>query len=470
MPFFWSAGKPLGKGAIALVDAPQPLRAATKNDTKEPRITETPLDAAAESTNKNSRRQPDLFGFSPFRHITTTYRIRSSRKKAKPRVNRREYGLLPGNDQGRDDKDVDDDSSSSSAYSDTYFIDEDTLVSQDQHGRTRRRCWLTCGMVFITTVLVTLLVLVVLLFRPHPIYGASLSHDSPNAGLDGPVTESIPSYPTDFLKDVVPIPCHSHNDYWRKVPLFSALHAGCIGTEADVWLRKDDLYVGHDRTSLRKSRTFRSLYVDPLVKILEAANQNTTFASSSSSSSVNGVFGLRPNQTLSLLVDVKTAGAATFRKVLEQVEPLRERGFLSTFEDGQVKYGPVTLVGSGNTPFDVVVENGTYRYAFFDAPLQSLEDSPYNSTNSYYASVALRRGLGIVWFGWFRQSQLQTMQPQLDEAHARSLKARYWSLPSWPIRVRNAVWTTLVEAGVDLLNVDDIDAAARGDWTKPEWN
>jgi hypothetical protein len=34
----------------------------------------------------------------------------------------------------------------------------------------------------------------------------------------------------------VPVGCHSHNDYWRRVPLYSALQAGCIGVEADVWL------------------------------------------------------------------------------------------------------------------------------------------------------------------------------------------------------------------------------------------
>jgi len=53
-------------------------------------------------------------------------------------------------------------------------------------------------------------------------------------GKPGTGTGSLAWYPTDFLRDVVPVPCHSHNDYWRKVPVFSALHMGCTGIEADV--------------------------------------------------------------------------------------------------------------------------------------------------------------------------------------------------------------------------------------------
>ncbi|CAK7210961.1 hypothetical protein SBRCBS47491_000956 [Sporothrix bragantina] len=323
--------------------------------------------------------------------------------------------------------------------------------------------------------LTVLLVLVVLVLTVHAVYDHGDYHDGSsdtilaNLGLSGSDSQPPSQYAADFLRDVVPIACHSHNDYWRKVPLFTALHAGCIGTEADVWLVDDDLYVGHDQSALTPNRTLQSLYLDPLMDILERANPSTN-ASSGISTTPRGVFDMSPNQTLSLLIDVKTDGAATFRKVLEQVEPLRQRGWLSTFDNGKVQLGPITLVGSGNTPFHVVIENSTYRYAFFDAPLDQLEDSMYNSTNSYYSSVGLRQALGIVWFGWFRNSQIERMSEQLQQAHERGLKARYWSLPSWPVQVRDAVWGTLIYEGVDLLNVDDVEAAAHADWTKKKSN
>lgn len=93
----------------------------------------------------------------------------------------------------------------------------------------------------------------------------------PDWGLPGHTGDGLAHYPTDATRDIQPIPCHSHNDYWRRVPLFDAIHAGCISVEADVWLFKDreDLYVGHDTASLSPERTFASLYISPVVELLD---------------------------------------------------------------------------------------------------------------------------------------------------------------------------------------------------------
>ena len=66
----------------------------------------------------------------------------------------------------------------------------------------------------------------------------------PDWGKPGHFGDGLADYPTDATRDVVPIPCHSHNDYWRRVPVFDAIHWGCTGIEADVWLFDDELYVG----------------------------------------------------------------------------------------------------------------------------------------------------------------------------------------------------------------------------------
>lgn len=142
----------------------------------------------------------------------------------------------------------------------------------------------------------------------------------------------------------MPIPCHSHNDYWREVPLFSALHAGCTGVEADVWLKDGELYIGHDTASLQRECTFRSLYVDPLVKILERQNTPSRLYTGHN----NGVFDADPTQTLTLLEDVKTDGHETWPVVMKQLDALREKGWLRFFQDGKLHDGPVTLVGTGN--------------------------------------------------------------------------------------------------------------------------
>ncbi|KAI2615860.1 PLC-like phosphodiesterase [Hypoxylon sp. NC1633] len=342
--------------------------------------------------------------------------------------------------------------------------------------KIRRWQYLTSGMIWGLTILAAILLLNLLLSIARTLWGIEDDPDKifGNWGKQGSGTEGLAWYPTDFLRDVVPIRCHSHNDYWRKVPLFSALHAGCIGVEADVWLFDDDseLYVGHDTAALTPNRTFESLYVNPLVELLNRTNPQTQFYNDTR----RGVFDYDPEQAVILLVDLKTDGAKTWPHVLTQLEPLRSRNWLTYFDNGVLHQRQVTVVGTGNTPFDLVVKNSTYRDTFFDAPLADMWEDPdasdslsteegftYNDTNSVYASTSLWEAVGFV-LGSFSEKQLRTIRGQIKGAHRRGLKVRYWETPGWPINLRNKVWHTLMEEGADMLNVDDLKSASRADW------
>ncbi|KAK4195952.1 hypothetical protein QBC40DRAFT_14445 [Triangularia verruculosa] len=358
-----------------------------------------------------------------------------------------------------------------------------------RNGRAKRKkgLWRTWSLQLRVTILgVVLLALVFLLnvgdtIKEHIIgerhndYDPFVNWGQPNTG-----TEELSWYPTDFLRDVIPFPCHSHNDYWRRVPLFDALYAGCTGVEADVWLFNNDLLVGHDLASLQVNRTFQSLYVNPLVNILENQNPKTPYYNGTS----NGVFDVDPDQTLILLVDLKTSGHETWPHVLKQLDPLREKGWLSFYQNGKLHKRPITVVGTGNTPFELILtppypstssprhSNSTTpeRDAFFDAPLDKLTpDSPYDSTNSYYASVSFFRSIGITqWWkgGEPTASQLAKIRAHIAAAHEKGLAARYWELPAWPVHVRNKIWEVLVGEGMDMLNVDDLKGATSGDWRR----
>jgi hypothetical protein len=52
--------------------------------------------------------------------------------------------------------------------------------------------------------------------------------------------------PGGLARDIPSKRIHSHNDYWREVPLYTALSHGVTSIEADVWLNPKDgrLYVG----------------------------------------------------------------------------------------------------------------------------------------------------------------------------------------------------------------------------------
>lgn len=265
------------------------------------------------------------------------------------------------------------------------------------------------------------------------------------------------------------MPCHSHNDYLRRVPLYQALEAGCISVEADIWLQKNerfakDLYVGHTIEALELKATLQKLYIDPLIGILEHQNAHSSTNISKNTQHPSGVFDRSLETSLVLLLDFKTDAKETWTVVQEQLEPLRQRGMLTSW-DGTTKtitQRPITVVGTGNTPFEMIIANSTYRDIFFDAPLDQL-NSTYSPENSYYASVSFQEGVGKFLFrpSW---SQTRRVKSQIAAASRYGLKARYWDTPSWPIARRNRIWNLLVENGIGVLNVDDVVSAGRWNW------
>jgi len=239
--------------------------------------------------------------------------------------------------------------------------------------------------------------------------------------------------------------------------------------------------------------------------LLDKQNSNTTFGGTNK----YGVFDAQPNQTLVLLVDMKTHGPDTFVKVEEQLEGLRSKGYLTYFNGTHTIPGAITVVGTGNTPFDLLTANTTYRDIFFDAPLAMLyEPSPtsdnntvgeptevdddyhpssagqgktgllantpasaFNSSTSYYASINFKKSIGRVWRGQLSDKQMELIRGQIRGAKKAGLKARYWNAPAWPISLRNHIWHVLVQEGVGMLNADDLEGAAIEDWRrwKSEW-
>ncbi|KAH9210397.1 hypothetical protein DL95DRAFT_427713 [Leptodontidium sp. 2 PMI_412] len=259
----------------------------------------------------------------------------------------------------------------------------------------------------------------------------------------------IPTWIEDFSVGVEPVPCHSHNDYWRRVPLYEAIYAGCISIEADVWFREGngsdqgDVLVGYT-SSVSVSDGKPGLRGRPV-----------------------GIFDTAPDESLVLLLDFKTIGSRSWDAVFSQLRRLRESRWLIywTPNEGLVQR-PLTIVASGDASFEAVIRNETYRDIFYDAPLRGLADInvPYNQNNSYYSSDSLSRAVGKVTFGKFSAKQKATVASQTQRAAELGLKSRYWDTPSWPVGWRNRIWDTLLAEGVSVLNVDEVAAAARWDW------
>ncbi|KZF20408.1 alkaline phosphatase [Xylona heveae TC161] len=266
------------------------------------------------------------------------------------------------------------------------------------------------------------------------------------------------TYPTDLTRGIVPKPIHSHNDYWRDVPFYSALSVGAVSVEGDVWLYNDTLYVGHERSALTEERTLQSLYIEPILDTLTRENPVSQFVISPTK---NGVYDVAGDQTLFFWVDIKTNGPTTLPYVIQALEPLRAGGWLTSVNETGITWGPVTVIGTGNTPLSHV-ENVTSRDYFFDANLAKLDSDQSSVTHliSPIASTDFEASIGKVAGSSLNDTQLATLRQQISDAHSKGIAVRYWNTPAWPITTRNGIWKQLIEEGVDLLNADDLAAAA----------
>lgn len=217
-------------------------------------------------------------------------------------------------------------------------------------------------------------------------------------------------------------------------------------------------------------------------------NANNKFDSTSD----NGIFDEDPSQTLVLLVDFKSDGHALLPEVSRQLEPLRSRDYLSYWDGNNFISRAITIVASGDAPFDDLNHHRQYRDIFFDAPLDEMYEpaaqdptsghhqhrsqgktgtdsistpNAFNTSNSYYASTSFSSSIGTPWTGRLSAHQLDLLRGQIRGAKRRGLKARYWETPAWPTSLRNHVWEVLVREGAEVLTVDDLYAAAYVDWT-----
>ena len=274
-----------------------------------------------------------------------------------------------------------------------------------------------------------------------------------------------------------------------------------------MWFIDGELYVGHTMAALTRNRTLKSLYVDPLRRILEGQNDRVGVGSGGDGDNNqedpekqarggwNGVFDTKLDQTLTLLIDFKDKKPETFQHVLAQLQPLRERQWLTHVNGSQRIEGPITVVATGDARFEDILNSNPHHDIFFDAPLNSFWDTDsegpkplnistsstssssssssssaekYTPLNSHYASTSLPKAIGSSYsFFSLTPSQLKTVRAQVKGAQKAGLKARYWDTPFWPIGLRDKIWEQLVEeGGVDILNVDDLKAAAGKDWGK----
>lgn len=340
------------------------------------------------------------------------------------------------------------------------------------------------------------------IFRPL----VSGSYDNPYVGVADRVPGDVRTSEA-LTRDITVKPLHSHNDYWRKEPLFDALRAGCQSVEADVWyfekeykvertetrstrgqgpggrhpdfkFSSGEVYVGHNQIYLKPQDTLNNLYLDPLFDLLSYANptyvQRDGKVEDSWHESKNSVFYNSPETPLYFWLDIKTDPRVTYDALKPHLKRFKDAGYLAYFDRANNKYvpGPVIVTLSGNIPWDVI-ENEEQSYVFVDAPLVHFRSGSKRDLEKYkrlsvVASGSLRDMLGDESYEKSAREGLSAEQESvvksyLDAAHSYGLKTRIWEGVNWPLKVRRNQLESLWRIGSDLLNVDDLYAASHID-------
>ena len=239
---------------------------------------------------------------------------------------------------------------------------------------------------------------------------------------------------TDTLRPLVR--AHAHNDYRHERPLLDALDHGFCSVEADVHLVDGQLLVAHDLDETRPERTLEALYLDPLRERVRA----------------NGGRVFRDGPQCSLLIDIKGDAEATYAALHKVFE--RYAGLLTRFEGDTVEEGPVLVVISGARPMAAIAAQ-PLRYAAIDGRMPDLESDapahlvPWISAN--WRDVFKWGGRGAM-----PEQERAKLDAIVAKAHAAGRRVRFWGLP-WG----GNVWPTLYEAGVDLINADNLPGLQR---------
>lgn len=223
-----------------------------------------------------------------------------------------------------------------------------------------------------------------------------------------------------------PVYIHSHNDYWRPVPFWTAYSSRLYSYEADVYLVDGVICVAHDREDITPERNLKDLYIDPIVSVYK---EN----------------GGRPwkdaKHGIQLMVDIKDATDPTMAALVEAFGPYPE-----VFDRSVNPYG-VQIVITGNFPkpedFDKWPE-----YFGIDGRL-GIEYTPEQFKRVAIISESLSDFVKWNGKGTMLPDQEAELKEVIDRVHKMGRPLRFWGTPEC-----ETTYYTLYNLGIDFVNTD----------------
>ncbi|TDE18581.1 phosphatidylinositol-specific phospholipase C/glycerophosphodiester phosphodiesterase family protein [Dyadobacter psychrotolerans] len=218
---------------------------------------------------------------------------------------------------------------------------------------------------------------------------------------------------------------HSHNDYEQKRPFFEAYEQQFGSIEADLFLVDGALYAAHNRVDITPDRTFKRLYLEPILSQIEK-NKGNIYA--------------QQDLTLQLLIDLKTPAEETLEALVATLNP---------YEQILAPKGPVKIVVSGNTPSPEAFDRYP-SFIFFDG----------RPENTYTPDQLKRIGLISQAFQkyskWNGEGDLPEKEKKavikvIEQTHQLGKKVRFWATPD-----NIQTWKTMMSLKADYLNTDKV--------------
>ncbi len=228
---------------------------------------------------------------------------------------------------------------------------------------------------------------------------------------------------------------HAHNDYEHARPLLGALERGFSSVEADVHLVDGQLLVAHSRDSVDATRTLESLYLAPLRAYVQA----------------HGGRAYAGRQPFTLLIDVKSDSERSYVALDSLLR--RYADLFTIFAGGDVVDGPVVAIVSGERAIRTM-QRAHVRFASVDGRIADLSANPRLP----------RAVMPLISDSWDRITKWKgsgptppNVRPDVErvvaQAHQHGQRVRFWGTPD-----NDIVWRLLLDAKVDLIGADDLDA------------
>ena len=232
-----------------------------------------------------------------------------------------------------------------------------------------------------------------------------------------------------------PLPqAHSHNDYNRAIPLQSALEHGFTSVEADILYIYGELFVGHNMpdSANHSLPKLEEGYLKPLFERFQANK---------------GAIYKGYEAPFYLWIDIKFESWKAYKLLKKQLEPYKE--MLNYWDGSSFHKGAVTVILSGDRPMRMV-EKEKLRLVTLDGRVADMSKG-YTPELMPFISMNRRDVFALAKDGTIPTAEFRKLKAFVDRCHALGYKTRLWAIPE-----REEIWTQLLEAGIDLINTDDL--------------